>query len=409
MKKLFVSLMAIAALVSCSKEEEAIAPAIDSISKSVEIKIENAVASRAGEAGNTTATAGTTISSVVNASELKILFANASGVILKEMPLVGTANNHNGGEDSKTDLPEYSYGSFTGSEAENDDARNGVYVFHNVPAAVTQIAVVRYEAGDIKDAEGKAGNVVAGTTKISAVEAAAKSEELNLQRELEDIVLYDADPLVATTGECVTIGGIKYYIYTASVTVAPVFSRLEISQIKCTDLGEANDDADPATVDFDKLDLKSFTWSSYKIDEDELGVLNGQYNGAANNTVESEAARTCKPADGKVWSWNIEPQAFSTMTLNMVASATDYLVAGYNADKGGADVNLYITGLAAAEGSNWNGSYVVNNIYQLAVDFPQSALADQQGICANVTVTIVPWTVNTVTPVFGTTGGSNAQ
>ena len=395
--------MAIAALVSCSKEEETIVPSVDSLSKSVQIKIENVAASRAANndgisAGNTTATAGTTISSVVDASELKILFANASGVILKEMPLVGTAKNHEG----ETDLPEYSYGSFTGSEAEDDDARNGLYVFHNVPAAVTQIAVVRYEAGDIKDADGNGGNVVAGTTNISAVKTAAESEALNLQRELEDIVLYDDDPLVPTTGECVTIGGIKYYIYTASVTVSPIFSRLEIDYIKCTDLGEANDDNDPATVDFDKLVLNSFAWSNYQILPSELGTLNGQYGATADATATEadEAARTCKPTTG-VWSWNIKPQAFSKMTLNMTASAKDYKVAGFDEEKQGADVNLYITSLTATQGA-WNNSYERNNIYKLSIPFPQSALADQQGICANVTVTIVPWTVNTVTPNFGT-------
>ena len=394
--------MAIAALVSCSKEEETIVPSVDSLNKSVQIKIENVTPAGRAEnvdgisAGNTTATAGTTISSVVNAAELKILFANASGVILKEMPLVGTANNH-GGEDGTTDLPEYSYGSFTGSEDEDDDARNGLYVFHNVPAAVTQIAVVRYEAGDIAGA-----NVVPGTTNISAVKAAAEDEAVNLQRELEDIVLYDDDPLVSTTGECVTIGGIKYYIYTASVTVSPIFSRLEIDYIKCTDLGEANDDADPATVDFDKLVLNTFTWSKYQILPSELGVLNGQYGETADATATEadEAARTCKPTTG-VWSWNIKPQAFSKMTLNMTASAKDYKVAGFDEEKQGANVNLYITSLTATQGA-WNGSYERNNIYKLSIPFPQSALADQQGICANVTVTIIPWTVNTVTPNFGT-------
>ena len=403
---MFIAAMAIAALVSCSKEEETIAPSVDSLSKSVQIKIENVAASRAANndgtsAGNTTATAGTSISSVVNAAELKILFANASGVILKEMPLVGTANNHNGGEDGTTDLPEYSYGSQPA--ATEAGASDGLYVFHNVPAAVTQIAVVRYEAGDIKDADGKGGNVVAGTTNISAVKTAAESEELNLQRELEDIVLYDDDPLVPTTGECVTIGGIKYYIYTASVTVSPIFSRLEIDYIKCIDLGEANDDADPATVDFDKLVLNTFTWSKYQILPSELGELNGQYGATAdaNATETDEAARTCKPTTG-VWSWNIKPQAFSKMTLNMTASAKDYKVAGFNEEKQGADVNLYVTSLTAAAGSSWNGNYEKNNIYKLSIPFPQSALADQQGICANVTVTIVPWTVNTVTPNFGT-------
>ena len=405
MKRMFIAAMAIAALVSCSKDEETIVPSVDSLNKSVQIKIENVTpAGRAANvdgisAGNTTATAGTTISSVVDASELKILFANASGVILKEMPLVGTANNH-GGEDGTTDLPEYSYGSQPA--ATEAGASDGLYVFHNVPAAVTQIAVVRYEAGDIKDADGKGGNVVAGTTNISAVKTAAESEELNLQRELEDIVLYDDDPLVSTTGECVTIGGIKYYIYTASVTVSPIFSRLEIDYIKCIDLGEANDDADPATVDFDKLVLNTFTWSKYQILPSELGELNGQYGATADATATEadEAARTCKPTEG-VWSWNIKPQAFSKMTLNMTASAKDYKVAGFNEEKQGADVNLYITSLTATQGA-WNGSYERNNIYKLSIPFPQSALADQQGICANVTVTIIPWTVNTVTPNFGT-------
>ena len=85
------------------------------------------------------------------------------------------------------------------------------------------------------------------------------------------------------------------------------------------------------------------------------------------------------------------------MTLNMTASAYDYDVAD-------PDVNLYITGLTAASGTGsvWNQKYEATNIYKLSIPFSQSDLADQEGICANVTVTIVPWTVNTVVPNFGT-------
>ena len=385
-------MLAIAALVSCSKDDTADA-VLDSANKSIQIKIENVGTTRANNgdgisAGNTTATTGTTMSSVVNVSELKILFANASGTILMEKALVGTAVDH---VTAGPDLPAYSYGSFTGTESTDDHANNGVYVFHNVPAAVTQIAVVRYEAGDINQ-----GSVVAGTTELNDVLEAAENEALNLQRELEDIVLYDQSPLTKAdpAKECVTVGGIKYYVYEASVTVAPKFSRLEIDKIHCTDLGYKNDDNDPATVDFDKLVLNSFTWSTYAIAEDELGELNGQYNGTANATVEDENARICKPESG-VWSWNIKEQAFSKMTLNMSASATDYTVAD-------DDVNLYITSLSAAEGSAWDGTYKTTHIYKLSIPFSQSNLADQEGICANVTVEIVPWTVNTVTPNFGT-------
>ena len=46
----------------------------------------------------------------------------------------------------------------------------------------------------------------------------------------------------------------------------------------------------------------------------------------------------------------------------MTASAKDYKVAGFNEEKQGADVNLYITSLTATQGA-WNGSYERNNIY----------------------------------------------
>ena len=403
MKKLFVCAMALAAFVSCSKDDVAQGPALESMNKSIQIKIENtASATRANDgkgvnAGNTTGSTGSQMASVVNVDELKILFANTAGKILMEKPLSGTASNHDGGENGVTDLPEYSYGSFTATGDAADHEKNGVYVFHNVPAAVTRVAVVRYESTDFP-------NGTAGLDLEDNVLELATNEQANLQRALDDIVLFDDSNLTKSTAEdndCVEIGGIKYYIYEANVVVAPKFSRLEIDRIKCTDLGIANDDNDIATVDFDKLVLNSFTWSTYAIAEDELGELNGQYNnGQANATVENDDDRICKPTNG-VWSWNIEEQAFSKMTLNMTASAKDYIVAGNDETKGGADVNLYITGLESISG-NWSGTYEAENIYKMSVDFPQSALADQQGICANVTVTIVPWTVNTVKPVFGT-------
>ena len=399
MKKLFVCAMALAAFVSCSKDDAAQGPALESLNKSIQIKIENASATRATDgqgvnAGNTASTSGSTAASVVNVSELRILFANSAGKILKDLPLIGTANNHDGGEGGVTDLPEYSYGSFTATDKTDDHAQNGLYVFHNVPAAVTRVAVARYEATDFP-------NGTAGLDLEDNVLALATNEKANLQRALDDIVLFDDSDLKKSTAEdndCVEIGGITYYIYNATVEVAPKFARLEIDYIKCLDLGAANDDNDISTVDFDELKLNTFTWSSYAIDPAELTTLKGQYvKDQANATVEDDNLRIAKPANGNVWSWNITPQNFSTMTLNMTASAYDYDVAD-------PDVNLYITGLTAASGTGsvWNQKYEATNIYKLSIPFSQSDLADQEGICANVTVTIVPWTVNTVVPNFGT-------
>ena len=92
MKKLFVCAMALAAFVSCSKDDVQ-GPALDSANKTVEIVVKNgALATRAGEAGITTPADGKHGDQVAsaNAEQLDVLFANASGEILKVLPLSGT-------------------------------------------------------------------------------------------------------------------------------------------------------------------------------------------------------------------------------------------------------------------------------------------------------------------------------
>lgn len=371
MKKLFVAMLAVAGLVACEKEAGFDAP-IESNNKTVAITIENAARVTKGAAGNTTAATGETYQAVANAADLKILFA-AGETILKEMALVGTEVEHKEGANA-----EYQYGKKPASGI------NGDYFFHNVPAAVTKVAVVRYETGDI--------TIVEGETKLEAVKALATSDK-NEQREIDDICLYGEGTLGAKGDDCVEIDGVKYYIYPAAVTVAPAMARLEISQISCTDLGDDNDDDKLETVGIDELKLNSFAWGgSYTIDPAQLGTLVGSYvSGQANSTVEDETKRVCKPATG-VWSWNIVPQDFSKMTLSMDAKAYDYQLPA-------TALTINVTGLTQ-KGAEV-AAYEAGKIYQLAVNFTEDDIAGQEGVCVDVTVTIQDWVVVPVDPVFG--------
>lgn len=389
MKKLFVAVLALAALAACNKEEVN-APVLDTESKSVAINILNSYDGTRAEAGNTKPGTDGQLA-VVEASELKILFADTDGVILMEKALVSTSK-----ETTHPTTGEYVYGT------QPTGTLNGDYIFHNVPAAVTQIAVVRYETGDF--------TVENGVSELATIEDLAKNQAENEDREMDDIILYSRSGLTKTD-ECTTelINGKTYYIYTAQVTVAPMFTRFEINNIECLDLGWLNDDNDPNTYAYDTMDLVSLGWGAaygaeypYTIDPDQLTTLTGAYDGTANATWENEAARACKLAEGKVWSWNVLPEgllvpsATNPLVLKVKVAARDYTVAK-------EDLELKVVGLTKTEGATTADvtSFDVKNVYQLNLKFNESDLAGQEGKCVQVDVTIAPWSVKAVYPIFG--------
>ena len=139
MKKLFVCAMALAAFVSCSKDDVAQGPALDSANKTVQIQIKN-MATRADSGvtapGEADTEGGTTMKSA-NASELYVLFADKDGKVLeaKALTATGTTDESHDTDHSAQYVADKSNG--TGE---------GLYTWHNVPWAVTQIAVVRTNA-----------------------------------------------------------------------------------------------------------------------------------------------------------------------------------------------------------------------------------------------------------------------
>ena len=384
MKKLFIAAMALATIVSCSKDDAD--TVLTSKQKSVTIKIENAgtITRNGGD------TAVGTPTECANESELKVWFADGSGIILEERDL-----------------------------DENEATDEGTYMFHQVSEQVQYIAVGRYEGQDI-----------ASCTKISDIIALAENPNAgadvkNIARPVGDIILCsDQVKLTPKTGEgstCTeTIGDETYEvpIYEASVTVAPRLSRLEITKIECNDLGYLNTatEGDEETYGFDELTLKSFTFGDNTLSAIKDEVLSGEYamKGADGNWVKvtGDAANSVEPENG-AWSWNLAgDQAFEPMQLVVVGDAQDWTV---NDGQTTLTIESLKSNGAVQAGTHTDDckcgfgtdglltNYKANHIYNMEISFSESNLDPRNtAICVEVTVTIADWVVVPVKPNFGT-------
>ena len=405
MKKLFIAAMALATIVSCSKDDAGDA-VLTSKEKSVTITIANsALETRATLSGAQTSEGlAATGDACVVASDLKVFFANSAGTILKEMDLSGEKGtvDHN---------QEYQYGDKTEANATTP----GSYIFHRVPAEVTQVAVARYEDGDLPE---NAENWV--DKNISDLAALASNEEKNVARELSDIVLYDSDGLT-NTGTCTTIGNVVYNLYTAELTIAPAFARVELVKIQCTDLGAASEANVGGSVEgYDELTLKTFAWGPKGATDNNYlytwltqPILYGSYvptdglDADGNQiTVTGDARKNAWTANTAI-SWNVAdqvaaPTEANPMVLTMGGKAYERFVQN--------DPTLTITKLhqnqtTAADGkvtlSNPLDKFSKENIYRFDVIFNESNIDEtDDNLCVKVLVTINTWTVIPVYPEF---------
>ncbi|MBE6199679.1 MAG: hypothetical protein E7138_05215 [Rikenellaceae bacterium] len=368
-------------MVSCSKDEE-MGIALDSTKKSVAITIANGNGGTraAGDGISAGKTAGNATKTVAcEAKELTILFADATGKILKTLPLTTQAES-----DSHIET--------TGEYAPGKSDEANTYVWHNVPAAITQVAVVRDNQNDV--------GITTGTTTLDEVQDGATNWDANIARPISEVFLYAETTLEKNTAEHVTVNGTTYYIWEGSMTVAPKFARVELTQISCTDLGALNVDNDPATVALDVITVNSLTWktnnkSGYTIDANPIGTMYGEYVPEGENATD-KVIYANDTETTKVWSWNVQPGEFEGMDLELTATAYDYDVADDS-------VALKITGLASTPDATTADKNTLSesNIYRIALDFTEDDITGQEGKCVKVVVTIDPWTVNTVYPVFG--------
>lgn len=412
MKKIFIVAMALAAFVSCSKDDgvkqlqsskKAVAITIANGSTETRATVTKPVAADKIAGGTATIQDQAVEDACANVNELVVLFANANGTV-EEACIFPTAAQ-TVGEDGKY-----------------------TYRWHNVSESVTQVAVVR----DIN--ENGVANVNTEDYKgknISVYKANAEDVDAMENIDITKIDLYVSSTL-EPNGNCTitdthTNTKWTYKLYTADVTIAPAIARVEIIGIACdvetcsatdhatahvshvlggTTLAAANDKL--VSGGYDELALGELTWGDndeYKFDLTG-NTLKGIYKG--NKAKDYKTARTPvwytptevvaegETADGTADAivWNINPSAKvpqigdDPMVIKMEASAYDYTVV--NTSKtlsiGFKDVTAFAPG----------------NIYRFKINFGENNLdASNEEICVEVKVTIQPWQVVTVQPEFG--------
>lgn len=385
MKRMFIAAMAIAALVSCSKDNEDVI--LQSSKKSVAITISNEVPqTKAIPEPEQTPVAGGGVATiaaqeqgraVATTEELVVLFANNAGKVVEA----------------------YSLEKATEKVEAVQPGTKGVweYIYHNVHESVTQVAVVRH-------AEPETGYV---GTALSAYAAAAAVEDRNVA--LNDLELYGSAKLNDSGTTCKAAGEdeeghvkeYEYKLYTASVEVVPTLARVEIVGISCLDLGETTLESvtDPSvTGGFDEMVLNNIQFGGdkkYTYTFAATDILKGVYAGEQSTTPRDLTSYVPgAPATDQAIAWNIAPSVpfFSEgnpMTLSLTATAYDYEV-----------INKAKT-LTIVGDNNGNTSFERSKIYRMNINFNESNLdATNDEICVDVTVTIANWVVVPVDPTF---------
>ena len=380
MKKLFVAVLALAALAACNKEEAPVYQ--DSVKKSIAITIANGVADTKAVAEETPEAVGgeATIVSYENnqaaasTDELVVLFANRAGVVVEAYSFADA-------EVTTTADP-------------NADVK-GVYTytFHAVHESVEQVAVVRYAAKTTPEAF--------ENTNLSVYAEAAAVEDRNV--DLNDLELYASADL-EDSGKTCDVQATEhvfetYKLYTAALTVTPALARVEIVGVNCTDLGQRTLKAvSDATIvgGYDELALTDVVFGAEKVynyDFLEADVLKGVYAGERNTTAREAVVYDLKDTQEAI-AWNIAPQAAPTaekpMVFTMEASAYDYTV-------------LNTTKTLTIESFEGVTNFDRSKIYRLDLEFVEDNLdATNEAICVKVDVTIANWVVVELEPNFKT-------
>lgn len=186
MKKLFIAVLALAALASCQKENEV--TILETSQKSVMLSIANS--NQATRIDPTAASQATNFDCAA-AADLTVLFADQAGKVVETRALTA------------------------------GDNVEGVYTFHKLPETVQQIGVIALR-----------GNSQPAT--LSAAETIWKTE--TVAAEVKDIVVYGASGQMKQNGTC-EVDGANYPLFEGKVEVRPYHTRLEVTGISCDDLG----------------------------------------------------------------------------------------------------------------------------------------------------------------------------
>ena len=353
MKKLFIAAMALATIVSCSKDDAGDA-VFESSKKSVTVTINNIAQGTRHE----TAPANAQDLVCATSSTLTIVFTDGGNLVKSFTLNEGTPAGQTG---------------------------SGTYTFHALPESVDGFFVIGSKRATL---------TTIPTTKAAAEEAWKADQE---DDEWNDIVVYGESKNWKQSNDCTEDG---YALYTADVTVAPYKARVEISAITCDDLGDKNRDTAADTPDYlttlgyEKVTVTSFGMANTTMQElEENNVMDTKQNDDASDDV-----TTIVPPTGQVWSWNIDPKETSNylLTLNATVDAKPYY------EVSSADRTITATKYTANGGADLD-EFESGHIYKMTIPFSESNLDDESSlICVTANVIIEEWVVvDDVKPVFG--------
>ena len=404
MKKLFVAVLALAALAACNKDNDM--KFVESNKKAVGIVITNSDMTRALAEGVATDENPGSVGKIkdqapvglcATTDELVVLFANSANVVVESWTFDKAERGTLASDDSV---------------AEDLNATTQAYIFHNVSESVTQVAVVRTTE---TDHVGKNLSLY----QQAAINVDAMDGE---QVDLDTIALYGNSALEYTGDKCKWEQHgetVIFNLYTAHVDVAPTIARVEVLGFDCLDLGqttlkiakgELKEDGTVYTGGYDSLALKSIVWggaSEYTFAFDAADVLTGVYGGKNDAGVIVQQERVAYvPGDDakKAIVWNINPKAVvpdvdaNKMVVTMDANRIDNPIPENNREK---TLSIGFT-LKEGETATQISQFEAGKIYRINVPFNESNLDEtNEAICVEVEVEIANWIEVIVTPEFG--------
>ena len=294
---------------------------------------------------------------------------------------------------------------------------NGHFI-HNVPASVREVyAIGNYDsASDLNTWVTGLNEDNPSTTNAIMNAKVIKAAE---QQTFADVTLFGVDQELATANPAddQTEGHNK--VLNADITIKPLVSRIEISQISCTDLGTS----------FSKIDLKYIGLMNY-FNQTTLG---GNATGQRTIAEVVEPSITT-PEEGKIswgeavasvddsWAWDKFTSNISLTNTSKVHKATEgKAVAFYQfiPKKVGStnfNVKLYVAATEKTSGqvsalntvtANFTGDnnfkYEPGMVYKVSLDFTEKNLGPwdpSEIICVNVIVKAQPWTVKQLTVTY---------
>lgn len=371
MKKYFIAALALVALVACSKNEDG-APEFDGSKKSVAITVGNMASGVRAAGGQTTGVTDATVA-CATVNDLIVLFADAGGNVVVSKRIADAEPSST----VDTNIP-------TGANC---------YVFHSLPENIVKVGVIANVASAPATlAEAKA---LCETETAQMIAAPYRTEGSNY-----GVVAYGEDLTLDNIGECSVAGDhTEYPLLAAEVEVKPHMARIEITHLACTDL-TTGDNKGYSKIGFTSLSLAG------------AGSTNAPYTHTLGTFADADALESAlenvvtaahthgsdtnyvAPTDGKVWSWNIAPQATSNLTLGLYVKGDGYTVM---VPQKSVTVNSY------KKGSDVISQFQSGNIYRFAIDFKEENIdSDSQFVCADVDVTIADWVINDIEVGFVT-------